>query len=140
MKNYRNQLASIHDALSSGSVESDVSGGGRPSYRIDLGEGMILYTSKRPNFTVIINRLIEDLIWSSRTALEAESFRAAAVSSDSLEYSHEVNDPEEKEVETTTLFPVQNLINSQNTQWLKSDLMDDDDDMEEEEDDLLDDG
>lgn len=121
-------------------MESDVSGGGRPSYRIDLGEGMILYTSKRPNFTVIINRLIEDLIWSSRTALEAESFRAAAVSSDSLEYSHEASNPEEKEVETTTLFPVQNLINSQNTQWLKSDLLDDDDDMEEEEDDLLDDG
>lgn len=136
LKNYRNQFAAIHEALS-GSVESvESSNPDGPSYRIDLGEGMILYTSKRPNFTVIINRLIEDLIWSSRSALEAESFRAAGVSNyDSLENSQEARNPEDGEVETTTLFPVQKLIGS--SQWLKSDLYEDDPEEDEE---AMDDG
>ncbi|CAL8135389.1 unnamed protein product [Orchesella dallaii] len=135
LKHYRNQFSQIHDALSGSveSLESTITEG--PSYRIDLGEGMILYTSKRPNFTVIINRLIQDLIWSSQTALEAESFRAAAISSDSVELSHEGRNPEEGEVETTTLFPIQSIVG--NSQWLKSDL--DEEDAEEDEE-AMDDG
>ncbi|ODN03886.1 Follistatin-related protein 1 [Orchesella cincta] len=107
LKHYRNQFSQIHDALS-GSVESaegTITEG--PSYRIDLGE-----------------------------ALEAESFRAAAISSDSIEgLSHEGRNPEEGEVETTTLFPIHSLVGS--SQWLKSDL--DEEDAEEDEE-VMDDG
>lgn len=138
LKHYRNQFAAIQDALSGSRESAEMSKSGGPSYRIDLGEGMILYTSKRPNFTAIINRLIQDLIWSSRSALEAESFRAAGVSSDSVEYSQEGRNPEEGEVETTTLFPVHTVLANKN-HWLKSDMTDMDED-DAEEDDALDDG